>query len=148
MTPDFMFSVLSTGILVFWLFLFVLPNWRGTQLLVHSVAAPIGLGVAYAWFLTAGLGTEGGSLSSLEGVQAFFANPNAALAGWIHYLVFDLFIGAWEVRDARRRGISHIFVIPCLFFTLMAGPIGLLAYLMVRLAAGRGGWELEEDRVD
>ncbi len=146
MTPEFLFQVFTLGVMPFWLLLFVLPHWSFTQVLVHSVVVPLALGVAYAWFLTTGaLGTEGASFSSLEGVMIFFSKPEAVLAGWLHYLVFDLFIGAWEVRDARRRGISHWFVIPCLFFTLMAGPIGLLLYLMLRMAVGRGGLFLTED---
>ncbi len=148
MSLEFLFTVFNWGIIPFWILLAVLPHWSGTQLVVHSIIVPLALGVAYAWFLTQGWGTEGASFSSLEGVMTFFANPFAALAAWIHYLVFDLFIGAWEVRDARRRGISHWFVVPCLFFTLMAGPIGLLAYLLVRLAVGRGGYSLIEDHVD
>ena len=66
--------------------------------------------------------------------MAAFTSPHAALAGWIHYIAFDLFVGAWEVRDARRRGIPHGWVLPALFLTLMAGPLGLLFYLLVRFA--------------
>ena len=66
-----------------------------------------------------------------------FSVPQAVLAGWIHYLVFDLFVGAWEVRDAKRLGISHWFILPCLFFTLMLGPIGLLLYFILRWAMRR-----------
>ena len=46
----------------------------------------------------------------------------------MHYLAFDLFIGSWEVRDARRHGVPHVLVIPCLLMTFLLGPIGLLAY--------------------
>ena len=70
-------------------------------------------------------------------VMLLFSNPYFALAGWVHYLVFDLFIGAWQVRDARRRGIPHLYVLPCLFLTLMAGPIGLLAYITLRFGMRR-----------
>ncbi len=52
-------------------------------------------------------------------------------------LVFDLFVGAWEVRDAQRRGIAHGFVVPCLVFTLMLGPIGLFLYLVLRYVKTR-----------
>ena len=145
MTHEFVFMIVNWGVIPFWLLLAILPHWSASQFLVHSVAIPILLGVAYAWYLTQGLGVEGGSFSSLAGVQTFFTDGAAALAGWIHYLVFDLFIGAWEVRDARRRGISHWFVVPCLFFTLMAGPIGLLLYLVLRMALSKGGWSLVED---
>ncbi len=145
MTPELVFLIVNGSVIPFWLLLAILPHWGPTQFLVHSVAIPLLLGVAYAWFLTQGLGVEGASFSSLAGVQTFFTDDAAALAGWIHYLVFDLFIGAWEVRDARRRGISHWFVLPCLFFTLMAGPIGLLLYLVLRFALSRGGWLVIED---
>ena len=145
MTHELVFMIVNWGVIPFWLLLAILPQWSFSQFLVHSVAIPILLGVAYAWYLTQGLGVEGGSFSSLDGIQIFFADDAAALAGWIHYLVFDLFIGAWEVRDARRRGINHWFVVPCLFFTLMAGPIGLLLYLVLRMALSKGGWSLIED---
>lgn len=145
MTHDLIFQIVNWGVIPFWVLLAVLPHWGLTQFLVHSVAVPLLLGVAYAWFLTTGLGVEGASFTSLEGLMLFFAAPSAVLAGWIHYLVFDLFIGAWQVRDAKRRGISHWFVIPCLFFTLMAGPIGLLLYLVLRFALSRGGWSLIEE---
>jgi hypothetical protein len=57
------------------------------------------------------------------------------LAGWIHYLAFDLFIGSWEVRDAQRLGLNHLLVIPCLALTFLFGPIGLMLYFLIRLAA-------------
>jgi hypothetical protein len=59
------------------------------------------------------------------------------LAGWIHYLAFDLFVGSWEVRDAQRVGIHHLFVVPCLVLTVLFGPIGLLLYLLLRAALRR-----------
>lgn len=54
------------------------------------------------------------------------------LAGWVHYLAFDLFIGSWEVRDAQRHGLSHLLVVPCLALTFLFGPVGLLLYLGLR----------------
>jgi hypothetical protein len=54
------------------------------------------------------------------------------LAGWVHYLAFDLFIGSWQVRDSQQRGIGHLFVIPCLVLTFLFGPAGLLCYLALR----------------
>jgi hypothetical protein len=59
------------------------------------------------------------------------------VAGWIHYLIFDLFVGAWEARDARRRGVPHLLLVPCLLATLMIGPVGLLLYVLVRFFSKR-----------
>jgi hypothetical protein len=61
-----------------------------------------------------------------------FTNEWAALAGWIHYLAFDLLVGTWEVKDSQERGISHWFVIPCLVLTFLLGPIGFLLYTVLR----------------
>ena len=69
---------------------------------------------------------------SLEGVMRLFASPWLVLAGWLHYLAFDLFVGAWLTRDASRNGIRHVLVVPCLIATLLAGPIGLGSYLVLR----------------
>ena len=63
-----------------------------------------------------------------------FQKRELLLAGWIHYLCFDLFIGAWEVRDSQANGIPHLVVIPCLIMTFMLGPIGLLFYFAIRTA--------------
>jgi hypothetical protein len=66
-------------------------------------------------------------------VRALFENPWLLLAGWTHYLAFDLFIGGWEVRDAQRRGIPHLLVVPALVLTFLFGPAGLLLYLAISL---------------
>jgi hypothetical protein len=76
--------------------------------------------------------------------MALFDSPAGAVMGWIHYLVFDLFVGAWEARDAKRRGTPHWIVAVCLIVTLMAGPVGFALYLVLRQASGRGGFLLEE----
>jgi hypothetical protein len=146
--PATVFTIANDGIIPFWLLLIVAPFWRGTKILVHSAAIPVVLGLTYIWLISRamlfGEGVPGGNFSSLHGVMTLFSSPVAMTAGWIHYLVFDLFIGAWETRDARRRGLSHLAVIPCLIVTLLFGPAGFLLYLIVRAALGKGGFFLDE----
>jgi hypothetical protein len=143
MAPDTIFAIANNGILIFWLLLIVAPGWRVTRILVHSVAIPVVLGLTYiwlfAWAAASGL-PAGASFSSLHGVTAGFSSPLALTAGWVHYLVFDLFIGAWETRDAQRRGISHLLVVPCLIVTLLVGPVGLLLYLGMRACNSIDSW--------
>jgi hypothetical protein len=147
MSPDSVFLACNYGVLPFWLLLAVVPGWPWTDRLVHRVWIPGTLACVYLWALLANPGSpEGGGFGSLAGVMALFTSPHAVLAGWIHYLAFDLFIGAWQVRDARRRGIPHAWVLPCLFFTLMLGPAGLLLYLTVRFRRTRA-LSLEETGV-
>lgn len=95
------------------------------------------LALVYFYLIISDFGDAEGSFTSLAGVAQLFADPKVVLAGWIHYLVFDLFIGCWEVRDSRRHGIHHAFVVPSLILTFLLGPIGLLTYLVIRLARTR-----------
>ena len=89
-----------------------------------------------------GHGAEGGGFSSIDGVRTLFSSDVGMVIGWTHYLVFDLFVGAWEARDAQRRGINHWLLIPCLLLTFMLGPVGVLLYLVLRKLTGKGGWSL------
>ena len=82
------------------------------------------------------IGRPAADLTSLAGVMALFDSPGGATIGWIHYLAFDLFVGTWISRNADAHKISRWFQIPILFFTLMAGPIGLLLYLLLRQLKG------------
>jgi len=138
MSPDAIFLVCNYGVMPAWLLLLVAPGWDWTDRIVHRVWIPVFLGLVYAWALFTGPPPpEGAGFGSLAAVTLLFSSPGAVLAGWVHYLVFDLFIGAWQARDARRRGISHLWLAPCLVATLMVGPLGLLLYLTVRFALTR-----------
>ncbi|MGI9431100.1 MAG: ABA4-like family protein [Myxococcota bacterium] len=133
MTLDLLFAICTYAVLPAWLLLIVAPHWSGTQWIAHSLFVPVLLGAVYGFVLaTAPEAPPGASFSDLRGVMALFTMPEVALAGWIHYLAFDLFIGAWQVRDAQRREIPHLWVIPCLVLTLMLGPVGLALYLVLR----------------
>jgi hypothetical protein len=68
-----------------------------------------------------------------------FTREEAVLAGWIHYLAFDLFIGTWEIEHALARGVSRFLLILCLALTFMFGPAGLLTYFAVRPTARPSG---------
>ena len=138
MEPELLFTICNRAVLPAWLLLLVAPNWQWTRHLVFHAWIPALLGVAYIYcFYIFWPFPDGAGFGSLAQVMVFFQSPYAALAGWIHYLAFDLFIGAWQVRDARRRGVSHFLIIPCLFLTFLAGPVGLLLYFCIRFAVTR-----------
>jgi NhaP-type Na+/H+ or K+/H+ antiporter len=137
------------GVLGCWLLLAVLPHWRFTQWLVHSIALPLVLAFLYAYLISANALFEHGlpqdaRLEALPRALRYFFVPETAAAAFVHLMLFDLFVGAWEVRDARRRHMPHLLVLPCLALTLLAGPLGLLLYFVLRLATRRGGWALAE----
>ncbi|GAB3326342.1 ABA4-like family protein [Hymenobacter humi] len=135
LTPDFLFTVANQLAFGSWLLLLVAPNWRWTRALVLRGTVPLLLAGAYVILIgyqTLAHPAAGAGFGSLGQVAALFREPWALLAGWVHYLCFDLAIGAWEARDAKRRGVPHLALIPCLAATFMLGPLGLLLYSGVR----------------
>jgi hypothetical protein len=128
-----LFSVAGVIAMAGWLLLAILPQQRFTQL-TAGVVIPLLLSLDYLVLIALYFrGAEGG-FGSLAEVATLFQKRELLLAGWIHYLAFDLFIGAWEVRDAQRNQIPRLVVIPCLLMTFMLGPIGLLFYFAIRTA--------------
>ena len=131
------FLIANYWAIAFWLLLAFAP--RGPKMMSAVMYAGVFLlCLAYtlliAGFLSGGIdpGGAGGSFTSLDGVMKLFAAPGGATLGWIHYLAFDLFIGLWIARDADNKGFGRIIQFPFLFLTLMAGPVGLLLWLIVR----------------
>ena len=133
MKAEQIFSIANLIAIVGWLLIAILPRWKYTRVVVLSGAIPLLLAVAYLVLIVLFFGKAEGGFGSLADVMKLFTNEWAVLAGWIHYLAFDLFIGSWEVQDAQERCVSHILVIPCLVLTFLFGPIGLLLYHIVRL---------------
>lgn len=132
MTPEQVFGITNTIAILSWLLLAVLPGRRWVTDVVTGSAIPIVFAVLYIAIVVMTFGGADGSFSTLDGVATLFTNRWLLLAGWLHYLAFDLLIGTWEARDARERGVPHLLLVPCLFLTLMFGPAGWLAYLSVR----------------
>lgn len=130
------FSFVNLIVLPAWIMLIFLPRSRWTRI-VAAYAVPAALGIVYLTLLVMNKPPEGAGFGSIAQVERLFSSQWLLLAGWVHYLAFDLFIGAWEVRDATRLGIRHWFVVPCLLLTFLIGPVGLLAYFIVRLAVVR-----------
>lgn len=132
MKAEQIFSIANTLALVSWIVLLIAPRWKWTNKIILSGAIPLILSVAYLLLIVLFFGKAEGGFDSLPNVMKLFTNEWATLAGWIHYLAFDLFVGAWEVKDSQSKGISHWFVIPCLILTFLFGPIGFLLYSILR----------------
>lgn len=141
MTWDTGFLIINALVMPAWVLLIFLPRAKITKAAVHSMLWPVVIGAIYTALL---IGAVGFGLShpdagfSFSGVQALFDHPNGVLVGWSHYLVFDLFVGAWIARDAQRRDIAHWKAIPCILGSYVFGPAGLLLYAILRLVSGHG----------
>ena len=107
-----------------WVILMFLPRrWTSLNWVPHLII-PAGLSVLYCvLFLPTFWTIEGGGFGSLDQVKTLLSNDSALLAGWVHYLAFDLFIGAWIANRADEIGLSRILQFPILLATLMLSLI-------------------------
>ena len=132
MQPETIFLIGNNLAMIGWILLVFAPKWRWTKRIVIYGSIPLLLGIAYLFIIVFSFGDGEGGFGSLEGVQQLFQNPWMLLAGWLHYLAFDLFVGSWELSNAQKLDINHFLVIPCLLLTFFFGPIGLLLYFIIR----------------
>lgn len=72
---------------------------------------------------------------SVRGLRALFASDGGIVVGWTHYLALDLLAGTWIAEEADRRGVGRLTQAPILLLTFLAGPIGVLVWLV--LSRGR-----------
>jgi hypothetical protein len=99
---------------------------------------PLMIAVGYVLAIIAGWSEGEGGFASLTAVRQLFATDWLLLAGWMHYLAFDLFVGAWIAGETERAGLSRLVLIPVLPLTFMFGPAGFLLFHVVRLIHRRG----------
>lgn len=126
------FSLGNSCILIGWILLIFLPNWKYTQASILNGLIVL-YALVYTYLILKDIGDfRADSFSSLANVKALFQNDNAVAAGWFHYLAFDLFIGAYIVRKSISLGISRVFYTLALPFTFMFGPMGYLMFFVIK----------------
>jgi hypothetical protein len=139
LTLETWFIAVHAVALVGWLALFSLP-WIGRRRAVLTARwAAVPLCLLYLLFLLTHLKaipTDSGY--TLAAVARAFDRPVLLLAGWIHYLVLDLWVGSWEAEHSEGAGVPYGLLAVCLFATLMIGPLGLLLYLAIAAWKRRG----------
>jgi len=131
MHPETLFNASGKLAMAGWALLVFAPRWRWSQR-IASVIIPLTLAIVYLVLIVVYFAKSPGGFGTLGQVTQLFQNSWLLLAGWMHYLAFDLFLGAWQARQAQRLGISHFLVVPCLLLTFLFGPIGLLVFWAIR----------------
>ena len=133
MTPATIFSIVNMIAMLMWLLIIFLPNWKITRFLIDYKVIPLLLSIVYGIYIGISLSQGGGmDFGSLASVMELFTKENAVLAGWVHYLAFDLLVGMWILNQNKDLGIHHLLIIPCLLGTFMFGPIGFLLFTIVK----------------
>lgn len=134
MIPDTLFQIANPVALLGWVALFLSPFAPRLADRAASFTIPLLMAVAYSALMLAYWSGAPGGYGSLPDVMALFTDPHIALAGWVHYLAFDLMIGAWATRTARAAGIPHLLVLPHLVLIFLFGPAGLLTFCAMHAA--------------
>lgn len=131
MTPDTLFSLSSTLVLPAWLILIFAPRRWPLLNAIPAFVVPVMLSALYTVMVLSHFSKADGGFGSLSDVRLLFSDDWALLAGWVHYLAFDLFIAAWAVGKMDYAGVSRIiqgFILPAIF---LFGPIGFLIALAI-----------------
>lgn len=129
MEPTLLFKLANLIAMLGWLVMVILHDRPITYRIIFNGVVLL-LSIFYAsaivWSFSEPQGQ--GDFSSLEGVMALFTNPKSVLAGWVHYLAFDMMMGLLMVYLSAKHGINRLMLLPALFFTFMFGPVGLLIF--------------------
>ncbi|AXT50996.1 DUF4281 domain-containing protein [Aquimarina sp. BL5] len=133
MTPTDVFSFANMIAMPMWILMVLLPKWKVTRFLIDFKIVPLLLSIVYAIYIFLAMQIGGGmDFGSLSSVMELFTEENAVLAGWVHYLAFDLLVGMWILDQNKKLGIHQLLIAPCLFATFMLGPIGFLLFIIIR----------------
>ncbi len=129
------FSVANSAALYSWIALIFLPRWNVLLAVLRWGVVGL-LSALYAVLVSVYFfRVEGGGYFSLAAVQTLFTSSEVVLAGWVHYLAFDLFVGLWIAARSDQIGLSRLVQAPILVATFMFGPVGYLFFLAVRISA-------------
>ncbi len=141
---DKFFQYINLFPMPLWLAMMFAPRAAATQKASRSsvVFGLAALNYVASLGLTLAAGRKSGSnelpdFTSLEGIRRGLSTREGTLAAWSHMLALDLFAGAWIYRESLRLSAPAYVRIPSLAFTLMAGPFGLLLFLIWRVLGGR-----------
>ena len=129
-----LFSLTFAVAAPFWALMILLPRWSWTARIIGSPLIVVPPVLIYAIVVLGSLGDVLPAVVSptLGGVRELLGTADGAAVGWAHMIAFDLFVGRWMYLDARERGLSPLVMAPVLLLTILLGPLGLLAYLLVR----------------
>lgn len=132
LAPQQLFAWASQAALLGWVILVFLPRRIKALFFIPQYLIPFGLALLYAGLMLTYFFASDGGYGSIKAVRALFADDHVLLAGWVHYLAFDLFIGAWIARQADQIGMPRLIQAVILLATFMFGPMGLVLFLSMR----------------
>jgi Domain of unknown function (DUF4281) len=135
MNTEIIFSIFNTSVLPVWVLMLFAPKWKVTNWFINTQIVPTIIALAYAIIIFSMIDTmQGADFSSLAGIKKLFSSSNdfQISAAWFHYLAFDLIVGTIILKESQILQINHLFVVPCLIFTFLLGPVGFFMFQIIK----------------
>ena len=102
---------------------------------VPRMVVPGVIAIVYTALMGAHFASTEGGFGSIAAVRALFSSDPVLVAGWGHYLAFDLLIGVLLADRMDRAGVTRLLQAPVLLTTFMFGPAGWLLGIVTEAAA-------------
>ncbi len=131
MSPDDLFGIASLLALPGWVVLVLAPRRWAVLNAVPAYGIPLALSALYSGLILAYFAQAGGAYDTLSNVRLLFADDMVLVAGWAHYLAFDLMIGSLAAGRMDRVGVGRLVQAPILLSIFMFGPLGWLLAILV-----------------
>ena len=131
MSPEALFSLASTLALPGWAILILAPRRWPLLNAVPALVIPLILSAGYAALVLRGFAGAGGGFGSLADVRLLMSGDTMLLAGWVHYLAFDLVAGALAAAAMDRAGVARLIQAPILLLVFLLGPLGWLIAMLL-----------------
>lgn len=129
-----LFGLTFTAAAPFWALMIALPWWSWTARIIRSPLIVLPVVVIYTVLVVSAFDEVLPAVlaPTLTGVRTLLGTATGAAAAWAHMIAFDLFVGRWAWLDSRERRVPALVMSPLLVLTILLGPVGLLAYLLIR----------------
>lgn len=131
MSADALFGQAGQIALLGWAILIAGPRRYAWLNAVPALVLPAILSGLYAMLVLSRFWAAEGGFGSIADVRRLFADDWALLAGWVHYLAFDLMIGAVVAARMDRVGVTRLVQAPVLVLVFLLGPLGALLALLI-----------------
>ena len=135
MTWDDLFGLANMAALVGWVVLIAAPRGHWWLDALPRLVLPVGLAILYSGLMLAYVFASGGGFGSIAAVRQLFTSDPVLVAGWVHYLAFDLLVGSFVAARLDGAGVARLIQAPILFAIFMLGPLGLLLGLLTETGA-------------
>lgn len=133
MEPEVLFSHANRVAMIGWLLLILGPRRFFWFSAVPLWIIPAGLSVVYSLIVLSRFAGVGGGFDSLASVAQLMSDDWALLGGWVHFLAFDLFVGAVMAGRMDQVGVARIVQGPILVAIFLFGPFGFVIAALTEL---------------